>query len=814
MIISLVLVLLVTASGTLASYLYDEGAAFAARLCAGACIGIAALGLVGFVLASLLGLTPFAILLTVLVIILVPLLVLNNPARKTLIQQDLAATYRAIRNSLKHPSRLPLGYIAFYTVVAVILWRAFERAMIELPEGIFTGVLNNFGDLPFHLSVITSFAFGNNYPPEDPTYAGVRFTYPFLTDFVSAIFVRCGASLQQSMFIENFVVALAFIGLMHRWALAMLRDKLAAILTPLLVLLNGGFGWILLWDRWTQKGDAGTLAFLQSLPPSFTVIPETSWRWGNAMSTLLIPQRGFLLGLPLAVIVFTEWWLAEHPGERGNGGKGEQGSRGEHGNKGEQGKRGKGKGKKKRKKLNSSEADRGPAIHAPAGDAREDHEQVGHAQVGNAHTASSRSLFRSAFPFSLFPSSPVPLSLRRMIAAGIVAGFLPLVHAHSFVVVMVVGGFIALALCGRAWLAVFGALVLAGVLLNAMSVDDVPLVAGKAILLAIAVSLAIGLWFLLPPERRVPWYTFFVTALVVALPQLWWSTHSSAVNAGSFFAFEFGWDSAKERYFDFTLAGSQFLNDMPRLKTVIERAPDVFWFWLKNSGLFIPATIAAILWRDKEGRIAPRRLLLFLMPFSLCFLIPNVLKMAPWIWDNVKVLFYWWLAAAPLVALLLARLWRQGGAQKAIAVALLVCLTFAGALDVAAIVLRSSRYDVFDASGIKFAEMIKEQTAPRAVIVHAPVHNHPVFLTGRRSLMGYPGHVWTHGLEFAPREAEIKRVYAGAPDAAAILRKYRVAYIVVGPLERNVLQVNDQFFSNFEIVGEVGGYRLYKITQK
>ena len=181
---------------------------------------------------------------------------------------------------------------------------------------------------------------------------------------------------------------------------------------------------------------------------------------------------------------------------------------------------------------------------------------------------------------------------------------------------------------------------------------------------------------------------------------------------------------------------------------------------------------------------------------------------------NIKVLFYWWLAAAPLVAPLLAWLWRQGGVRKAAAVALLLCLTSSGALAVAPIVLRSSRYDVFDASGVKFAELIKEQTDPRAMIVHAPVHNHPVFLSGRRSLMGYPGHVWTHGLEFAPREAEIKRLYAGAPDAALILRKYNVAYIVVSPLERNVLSINELFLSNFKLVGEVGGYRLYKVTQK
>jgi hypothetical protein len=804
-IISLVLVLLVTAGGTLATYLYDEGSAFAARLCAGACIGIAALGLVGFAFALFLGLTPFAILLTLLVIILLPLVVLNNRERAAFIQQDLLANYRAIRRGLKHPRRLPLGYIVFYAIVALILWRAFGRAMIELPDGIFTGVLNNFGDLPFHLSVITSFAFGNNYPPEDPTYAGVRFTYPFLTDFVSAIFVRCGASLRQSMFIENFVVALAFVGLMHRWAMVMLRDKLAAIMTPLLVLLNGGFGWIILCDRLKEKGHEGMRAFFESLPPSFTVIPDTSWRWGNAMSTLLIPQRGFLLGLPLAVIVFTQWWLAEEGKSEKEKGKREE----EQGNIEEPGKG------KKPKKLKSE------------------------ARLAGARVAGDKRL--SLFPFSF---SPIPLSSRRMIAAGIIAGFLPLVHAHSFVVVMVVGGCIALALYGRAWLAVLVALIFAVPLLNAMSDGTMTPFAGKALLLALAAGLAVGLWFLLPPQRRIVWYSFFVAALLVALPQLWWSTHSSAVDAGSFFAFEFGWDSAKERSFDLTFGASQFLSDMPRLRSMLERSPDVFWFWLRNTGLFIPATfagtIAAIFWPDQRGQRAPRRLVLFLAPFSLCFVIPNLLKMAPWIWDNIKVLFYWWLAAAPLVALLIARLWRQGIMLKTIAAALFVCLTLAGALDVAGIVLRSSaeppadqqpcdlqrflssphdcwpraRYEVFSPAGVEFAELIKQQTDPRAVIVHAPVHNHPVFLTGRRSLMGYPGHVWTHGLEFAPREAEIKRIYAGAPDAVAILRKYRVAYIVASPLERNVLSVNELFLSNFQLVGEVGGYRLYKVTQK
>jgi hypothetical protein len=148
-----------------------------------------------------------------------------------------------------------------------------------------------------------------------------------------------------------------------------------------------------------------------------------------------------------------------------------------------------------------------------------------------------------------------------------------------------------------------------------------------------------------------------------------------------------------------------------------------------------------------------------------------------------------------------------------IALSLFACVTLAGALDVASIVLRSNEYGIFNADGIQFAELIKREVPPQAVVIHAPVHNHPVFLTGRRSLMGYPGHVWTHGLEFAPRQSEIERVYAGAPDAVAILQKYDVAYAVVGPLEGNLMTVNKEFFSRFQLVGGVGGYRLYKIKQ-
>jgi hypothetical protein len=323
--------------------------------------------------------------------------------------------------------------------------------------------------------------------------------------------------------------------------------------------------------------------------------------------------------------------------------------------------------------------------------------------------------------------------MRRMLAAGCVAGLLPLVHAHSFIAAMGVGFGLAL----------------------------------------------------INIKRWREWLAFFVVASVIAIPQMLWSTHGSAVSTRAFIGWEFGWGHDKE---------------------------NVIWFWLKNTGVFIPLLVAALLWKTDQY-LVPRKLLLFYLPFTLCFIVPNLIKFAPWIWDNIKILFYWWIASAPIVALLLAELWEGPITNRVIAVGLFVILTLAGALDVFVLLSRQGEYQEFDRDGIAFAEIVKQQTPPRAMILHAPVHNTPLFLAGRRSLMGYPGHIWTHGIDSGPRENDIKKIYHGAPDARALLEKYRVDYVVVDPQERSVTPVNDAFFKQFPEVATVGEYHLFKVTQ-
>src|SRR3989449_1405479 len=671
MIISLGLSFIAIASGALLTYTYDEDAPLASRLCSGACLGFALMGLVGFIFASFLGLNENSIGLTELVLA-TPFLLFMNEQRRTVINTEVTQAIKAVSRATAKPDRWAFIYFLFYTGVMIAMWLIFSRALLEKPEGLYTGVLNNYGDLPFHLSVITRFVYGQNFPPEDPTFAGARFTYPFLTDFISAMFVRAGASLRDSMFIENWIVGVGLVGVLHRFGQQLLRNRAAAILTPVLVILNGGFGWAMLFSD-VNKTEGGVFQILKHIPHSYTILPEVEqgWRWGNSVISLLVPQRGFLLGIPLAVIVSTQWWVAmRDAGTRGNG-----------------------------------DAEKG------------------------MKKASRNQEFRTS-DLRVSASPRLRLS-HRMLTAGVLAGLLPLIHAHSFITVMGVGACLAL-INWRQWRA---------------------------------------------------WLTFLVVASIIAGPQLLWSTHGSAVSTRSFIGWEFGWGHGNENF---------------------------FWFWLKNTGLFIPLLLIALLWK-REDYLVSRKLMLFYLPFTLCFIIPNVLKLAPWIWDNIKVLYYWWIASAPIVALLLARLCESNAWKRALAAILFVVLTLAGGLDVFALLTQQDEYQEFDRDGVTFAEMIKQRTPPRSTVLHAPIHNTPVFLTGRRSIIGYLGHIWTHGIDFGPRESDVKKIYSGSLDAADLLSKYGVDYVVIDPQERSVMPVNDAFFSHYPEVATIGAYHLYKI---
>ncbi|MEZ0240524.1 MAG: hypothetical protein ACAH65_06975 [Chloroflexota bacterium] len=673
MVLAVILLILAAAGGTLLTYSFDEDAPGYARVATGIVVGLTILAFAGFITASLIGMGPAALVIA-LAVSLLPALGLRGELR-TRVREDLAVARSDAADAFRRivgerqVTRGDVFRVLYVGGLAFVLWSVADRTFFDLPDGLYIGNVNNLGDLPYHVQISASFAYGANFPPQNPVFSGGGFSYHYMADFLAALPVAAGASLREGLLLATLLLGGSLIALIHRWARDITASPMAARLTPLIVLCSGGFGWLKLLDE-ARQGERGLIGAFLGTDARYTIDNEGVFRFGNAVTTLIIPQRGLLLGLGIAVIVLTLLWqqlgaAAPPPGARGSG------------------------------------------------------------RSGAGRAKASLAVARR-----WLTSEP------RMLAAGLLTGVLPIIHIHTFVVVL-----------GTAFL--FG--------------------------------LAFRQWH---DGRWRAWALYVIAALVLALPIAAWQARGSQASLTAFIGVDVGWDHGET---------------------------DIVPFWITNAGLFMPLLILAFVW-DWDPPLLSRRLLLYSLPFLVWFFVPNVLRLAPWLWDNIKVLLFWWLGGAPVIALLLARLWERRWAASRIAVgALFVALIGAGALDIGRATLGPRIFREFDRDGIAFSEAVKAATPSNAVVLTAPSYNTPIFLTGRPIFMGYAGYLFANGLPYGDRERDLRAIYAGEPGAEDLLRSNAIRYIVVGPEERSTVSPNESFLSRFPVVVAVGDYRLLQV---
>jgi hypothetical protein len=625
----IIISLIAIVDGVLLTHLAVEKTSLRARLAAGSVIGFAALAWIGFLAALIFGLNAASISATVAI------LAIGLATLLRFIRLD------RIRGSLSEVSTSKTGFIYYAFWTALLGW-LFSRVVMFYPDGLHTAPANNYGDLPFHFSVITSFAYGENLPPQNPIFAGMKFTYPFLIDFLTAFFIRCGADWRSAFFVENIALALSLVCLIEVLTLKIFKNVIAARIAPVIFLFNGGLGFINFFRDFGAQ-TASLFDFLVHLPNTYTMNAELALatgnvplRWGNVFTTLLIPQRSMLFGLPLVAMIITLWWMS-------------------------------------------------------------------YGEENDART-----------------------KRRYLLAAGVLAGLLPMLHAHGFFSVMIA---------------------------------SVPMV------------LLFWSW---------DWASFFAPIAVLAAPQALWLGGAQVRN--KLFELHWWWEAG-------------------------ESSPLVFW--LANAGVFIVLLLLALLTKNLSDARQTR----FYLPFILWFIVPNVWTLAPWTWDNIKVLVYWSLASSPFVAAALAFLFTQRFViARGLAGVLLLALTLSGGLDVARALSPAENVSLFGKDELEVAALLREKTPSRALILHAPIHNSVVALSGRQSVMGYPGHLWTHGIAFEPRQNDVTTIYRGGTQMIEPLARLGVGYVLIGPVERTQLTVDENYFAGlYPVVIDHAGYRVYQV---
>jgi hypothetical protein len=203
-------------------------------------------------------------------------------------------------------------------------------------------------------------------------------------------------------------------------------------------------------------------------------------------------------------------------------------------------------------------------------------------------------------------------------------------------------------------------------------------------------------------------------------------------------------------------------------------------FLLVNFGLFLPLALAALVLAARERR---REELLVLGPALAIFGALFLVRLAPWEWDNTKVLLWCYVAALPPIgSLVLARLavpWRA---------ALVFGLFFSGAVSLLGGSLgRGPRLELLDRAEYEgVCRAVAGVGASR--VATAPTFNHPVALCGQPIVAGYAGHLWSHGLDAAAVQEGLSRLMRGEPGWREEARSLGASHVFWGAREQEAFR--------------------------
>ena len=216
-------------------------------------------------------------------------------------------------------------------LVILVVW-LFGRSLFFGASGqIIAGDRLVWGDWPVHIAITANFAWGQNFPPQHPTFAGIPLTYPFMSDFLSAVLWRMGLNLPLSYVVPGIILSLVFFGLYVGVGKMLLTWNKASpaqtggvqfetlhapppaflgLIALLLSLFWGGIGFVY-WLQEVSTNEAHLVEWLLTPPREYSFWSEKGLWFFTFLYSELLPQRAFLFGLPMfflcLLLVYLDW---------------------------------------------------------------------------------------------------------------------------------------------------------------------------------------------------------------------------------------------------------------------------------------------------------------------------------------------------------------------------------------------------------------------------------------------------------------------------------------------------------------------------
>ena len=298
-----------------------------------------------------------------------------------------------------------------------------------------------------------------------------------------------------------------------------------------------------------------------------------------------------------------------------------------------------------------------------------------------------------------------------------------------------------------------------------------------------------------------------VSAGVISLPLvLLFSGAGEKVFFGNhpFIQFRLGWMADPT-----TIGGVKYPSQNPSLIQASLSYLNFLWF---NFGVILPGFIfgSLLAFKKKVTWLYP-----YMLTAGILFLIVQTVKLQPWDYDNNKLLDYFLFFAIPVLLYPFVYLMRRFRKISLLLLAVFFAAAiFSGVMDtLPRYIIKAEAMPVaFDKNAIAIANFIRGNVDKNAQILTSSTHLNPVSsLAGRQVIIGYPGWLWTRGLDYGQKETDLKSFYAD-PDRRDILQKYNIKYILLDAMARNDWGAKEEMFtSRFELISQAGEFSLYKV---
>lgn len=213
-----------------------------------------------------------------------------------IIIQIIVSSYLSTRNYKKYPIKyLKIDKIQLYTYIMGVLFLTFIFNYSLLRNG-YEVKGAAYGDLPFHLNIISSAAYGFNnkrnslFDFRSTFYENVSLVYPYITNYYSSILIASGrASLRSSIYIPSIVVVYSLIISLYHLSYMFSQNHYVCMISVFMFFTLGGHGWISIF-----RDDKSTYSdYIHQWGES-----QFEY-WFHSIFHVIVPQRSSLWSMPL-----------------------------------------------------------------------------------------------------------------------------------------------------------------------------------------------------------------------------------------------------------------------------------------------------------------------------------------------------------------------------------------------------------------------------------------------------------------------------------------------------------------------------------